>query len=81
MPVSLSHEVAPIWREYERGTTATVDAFTKPLFDADIVPAATAFGVTDRDSRRALGEAALRMSDLLDAPEVAARIHPRTAGT
>ncbi len=33
VPVSLSHEVAPIWREYERGTTATVDAFTKPLFD------------------------------------------------
>jgi N-methylhydantoinase A len=32
VPVSLSHEVAPIWREYERGTTATVDAFTKPLF-------------------------------------------------
>ena len=34
VPVSLSHEVAPIWREYERGTTATVDAFTKPLFEA-----------------------------------------------
>src|SRR5262249_8690823 len=32
-PVSLSHEVAPIWREYERGTTVTVDAFTKPLVD------------------------------------------------
>jgi N-methylhydantoinase A len=36
LPVSLSHEVAPIWREYERGTTVTVDAFTKPLF-ADYV--------------------------------------------
>ena len=34
LPVSLSHEVAPIWREYERGTTVTVDAFTKPLFDS-----------------------------------------------
>jgi len=33
VPVSLSHEVAPIWREYERGTTVTVDAFTKPLFN------------------------------------------------
>jgi N-methylhydantoinase A len=33
LPVSLSHEVAPIWREFERGTTVTVDAFTKPLFD------------------------------------------------
>jgi N-methylhydantoinase A len=32
LPVSLSHEVAPIWREYERGTTVMVDAFTKPLF-------------------------------------------------
>src|SRR5262245_341032 len=28
LSVSLSHEVAPIWREYERGTTVTVDAFT-----------------------------------------------------
>jgi N-methylhydantoinase A len=31
LPVSLSHEVAPIWREYERGTTAIVDAYLKPL--------------------------------------------------
>jgi N-methylhydantoinase A len=31
--VSLSHEVAPIWREYERGTTAIVDAYLKPLLD------------------------------------------------
>jgi N-methylhydantoinase A len=29
--VSLSHDVAPIWREYERGTTAIVDAYLKPL--------------------------------------------------
>ncbi|MCL4289567.1 MAG: hydantoinase/oxoprolinase family protein [Thermoleophilia bacterium] len=33
LPVSLSHEVAPIWREYERGTTAIVDAYLKPLLD------------------------------------------------
>ena len=33
LPVSLSHEIAPIWREYERGTTTAVDAFTKPLFE------------------------------------------------
>ena len=46
LPVSLSHDVAPIWREYERGTTVTVDAFTKPLFD----------GYVDGVSR-ALGEA------------------------
>ncbi len=34
VPVSLSHEVAPIWREYERGTTTTVDAYLKPLMQA-----------------------------------------------
>jgi N-methylhydantoinase A len=33
LPVSLSHEIAPIWREYERGTTTAVDAYTKPLFE------------------------------------------------
>ena len=31
--VSLSHEIAPIWREYERGSTVIVDAYLKPLFD------------------------------------------------
>ena len=31
--ISLSHEVAPIWREYERGTSAIVDAYLKPLFE------------------------------------------------
>jgi N-methylhydantoinase A len=48
LPVSLSHEVAPIWREYERGTTVTVDAFTKPLFDGyvdGVSQALTAAGV------------------------------------
>lgn len=30
LPVSLSHEVAPIWREYERGSTTIGDAFIKP---------------------------------------------------
>ena len=29
--VSVSHEVAPIWREYERGSTVVADAFVKPL--------------------------------------------------
>jgi len=29
--VSVSHEVAPIWREYERGMTTVVDAYVKPL--------------------------------------------------
>jgi N-methylhydantoinase A/oxoprolinase/acetone carboxylase beta subunit/N-methylhydantoinase B/oxoprolinase/acetone carboxylase alpha subunit len=29
LPVSLSHEVAPIWREYERATTVITDAYIK----------------------------------------------------
>ena len=33
LAVSLSHEMAPIWREYERGTTVTVDAYLRPLFE------------------------------------------------
>jgi N-methylhydantoinase A len=33
VPVSLSHEVAPIWREYERGSTVIADAYLKPLLD------------------------------------------------
>ena len=34
---SASHasSVAPIWREYERGTSAIVDAYLKPLFGTD----------------------------------------------
>jgi N-methylhydantoinase A len=30
-PVSISHEVAPIWREYERASTTIADAYLKPL--------------------------------------------------
>jgi len=30
LPVSLSHQVAPIWREYERGSTVIADAYVKP---------------------------------------------------
>ncbi len=29
--VSLSHEIAPIWREYERGTATILDAYVKPV--------------------------------------------------
>jgi N-methylhydantoinase A len=29
--VSVSHDVAPIWREYERGLTTVIDAYVKPL--------------------------------------------------
>src|SRR5438132_8747229 len=31
-PVSVSHEVAPIWREYERASTTIADAYLRPLF-------------------------------------------------
>ena len=31
MPISLSHEVAPIWREYERSSTTIADAYLRPL--------------------------------------------------
>ncbi len=31
LPISLSHQVAPIWREYERSSTVLADAFVKPL--------------------------------------------------
>ena len=30
VPVSLSHQVAPIWREYERGSTVIADSYIKP---------------------------------------------------
>jgi len=30
LPVSLSYRVAPIWREYERGSTVLADAYVKP---------------------------------------------------
>ena len=33
LPVSLSHQVAPIWREYERGSTVIADAYIKPTLD------------------------------------------------
>jgi N-methylhydantoinase A len=31
IPISLSHEVAPIWREYERGSTVIADSYIKPI--------------------------------------------------
>ena len=31
LPYSLSHEVAPIWREYERASTTIADAYIKPM--------------------------------------------------
>src|SRR2546421_561069 len=31
LPVSVSHEVAPVWREYERASTTIADAYLRPL--------------------------------------------------
>jgi N-methylhydantoinase A len=32
LPISISSEVAPIWREYERASTTIADAYLRPLF-------------------------------------------------
>jgi len=48
-PVSLSCEIAPIWREYERGSTTLTDAYVKPLmvgYCAEISAALEDLGVT-----------------------------------
>ena len=31
VPISVSHEVSPVWREYERASTTIADAFVKPV--------------------------------------------------
>jgi N-methylhydantoinase A len=36
LSVSLSHRVAPVWREYERGLTTIADAYLKPLLNGFI---------------------------------------------
>jgi N-methylhydantoinase A len=39
VPISVSHEVAPIWREYERSSTTVMDAYVKSIvtrFAADL---------------------------------------------
>lgn len=33
IPISVSHEVAPVWREYERASTTIADAYLKPLME------------------------------------------------
>jgi N-methylhydantoinase A len=33
LPISVSHVVAPIWREYERTSTTIADAYLKPLME------------------------------------------------
>jgi N-methylhydantoinase A len=36
VPISVSSEVAPIWREFERGNTTSMDAYVKPIVGAFI---------------------------------------------
>ena len=43
VPVSLSHQVAPIWREYERGSTVIADGYVKPIMQRYIEDAFEAF--------------------------------------
>ena len=33
LPISVSHEVSPVWREYERASTTIADAYVKPLIE------------------------------------------------
>jgi N-methylhydantoinase A len=50
VPVSLSHEVAPIWREYERGSTVIADGYVKPIMQRYIEDAFAAFGEAGLDA-------------------------------
>ncbi len=50
IPISLSHEVAPIWREYERGSTVIADSYIKPIMEEYV-----------RSTREALAAAGLQM--------------------
>jgi N-methylhydantoinase A len=50
IPVSLSHEVAPIWREYERGSTVIADGYVKPIMQRYIEEAVAAFAARGLDT-------------------------------
>jgi N-methylhydantoinase A len=48
VPVSVSHEVAPIWREWERGSTVITDAYLRRLverFASDLATELDAYGL------------------------------------
>lgn len=47
LPLSVSHEVAPIWREYERSSTVIADAYVKPLMQRYVT--SLAGGLTEAD--------------------------------
>ena len=50
VPVSLSHQVAPIWREYERGSTVIADGYVKPIMQRYIADAFAAFAAGGLDA-------------------------------
>ncbi len=43
LPLSTSHKVAPVWREYERSNTTVTDAFVKPTISKYVSDAQRAF--------------------------------------
>ena len=67
VPISVSHEVSPVWREYERASTTVADAFVKPLIE----------GYVDR-----VGEVvrARTRARALEPARVERRLPPRGAG-
>ncbi len=50
LPISLSHQVAPIWREYERGSTTIGDAFVKPIMRDYVAGVRSALQTSGRDA-------------------------------
>ena len=52
LPISCSHEVAPVWREYERASTVIIDAYLKPVLSRLIDTFAA--GLEARGSRAAV---------------------------
>jgi N-methylhydantoinase A len=49
--VSASHEVSPVWREYERASTTLADAFVKPIVEAYVDGVGDALGRISGDDR------------------------------
>ena len=49
LPLSVSHEVAPIWREYERSSTVIADAYVKPLMQSYVASLAGGLAAADID--------------------------------
>jgi N-methylhydantoinase A len=49
VPVSLSHQVSPIWREYERGCTVVANAYIAPIARSYVSAAESALSKLDLD--------------------------------